>query len=407
MPLTLIMLFRLKEYSFADTGTVVDSKGSPRQDDCMYPPAGASYDNPTLFVMCDGMGQDGSGYAASSAVCGSLVKSLGGDTGNLSDRKLSKAISDSYTALDSSVRNTSKQAGTTMALLKLYRNGAVTAHIGNSRVYHIRPGHSQDTTEILYATYDHTYGNLLVQRGECTPEEAATHPKRTALTRAMLPNMEKKCVADIHRITDIRPGDYFYLCTDGMTENIDDDYLRFIFSHDGGNMRNKRALLEKASSNSVDNRSAIIVNIIEVTREVNDNIDAFQDIDIDNTSEQQKNMTKDRAKDTKVSLPLIFLLSFIALMSILMLIYSLFIRENEVLQQAGTAIDKPLSSESEETYGYEITAQDIVNEATQIAPEPPAEEVVQEEKSKEKTNAEPENPTNPSPDQPDEPILQM
>lgn len=402
------MLFRLKEYSFSDPGTVVDGKGSPRQDDSIYPPEGSASDNPTLFVVCDGMGPDGYGHAASLAVCNSLVKSLGGDTGNLSDRKLSKAISDSYSALDrfGNVSST-KKIGTTMTLLKLYRNGAVTAHIGNSRVYHIRPGHSQDTTEILHTTYDHTYGNLLVQRGECTPEQAAVHPKRTALTRAMLPLMEKKCVADIHRITDIRPGDYFYLCTDGMTENIDDDYLRFVFSHDGGNMRNKRALLEKASAKSIDNRSAIIVNIIEVTREVNDNIDAFQDLDIDNTSEQQKKMTKEHANDTKVSLPLIFLLSFIALMSILMLIYSLFIRENEVLQQAGTAIDQPLTTESEETYGYEITAQDIVNEATQIAPEPPAEEEVKEEIAPEKPTTEQENTATPSTDQPDEPILQM
>ncbi len=402
------MLFRLKEYSFSDPGTVVDGKGSPRQDDSIYPPEGSASDNPTLFVVCDGMGPDGYGHAASLAVCNSLVKSLGGDTGNLSDRKLSKAISDSYSALDrfGNVSST-KKIGTTMTLLKLYRNGAVTVHIGNSRVYHIRPGHSQDTTEILHTTYDHTYGNLLVQRGECTPEQAAVHPKRTALTRAMLPLMEKKCVADIHRITDIRPGDYFYLCTDGMTENIDDDYLRFVFSHDGGNMRNKRALLEKASAKSIDNRSAIIVNIIEVTREVNDNIDAFQDLDIDNTSEQQKKMTKEHANDTKVSLPLIFLLSFIALMSILMLIYSLFIRENEVLQQAGTAIDQPLTTESEETYGYEITAQDIVNEATQIAPEPPAEEEVKEEIAPEKPTTEQENTATPSTDQPDEPILQM
>lgn len=401
------MQFRLKEYSFANAGTLVDSNNAPRQDDSMYPPEGASADHASLFVMCDGMGPEGAGHASSASVCSSLVKSLGDTTGSLTDRTLSKAISDAYKALDNSYPSIPEQRGTTMALLKLYRNGAVTTHIGNSRIYHIRPGHSSDTTEILFATTDHTYANMLIERGECTPEQALSHPKRKALTRAMLPEMKKKCVADIHRITDIRAGDYFYLCTDGMTEKINDDYLRYVFSHDGGSMRNKRALLEKASAGGVDNRSAIIISIIEVIREVNDNIDTFHDIDIDNTSNTNTHMSKEQNADTRVSLPLIFLLSFIALMSILMLLYSVFIREDEVLQQAGTAIDQPISTENEETYGYEITAQDIANEAKQIAPETQTEEEVNEEYKPEDTTI-PKEPAAKKQDTPsDEPILQM
>ena len=402
------MQFRLKEYSFADAGTITDLNGNPRQDDSIYPPEGSDTADSTIFVVCDGMGPDGYGHAASAAVCDSIVHSLGEEDGTLSDRLLSKAISEAYTSLDRIHPGTDQQhTGTTLTLLKLYRNGAVTANIGNGRVYHIRPGHTSDTTEILFATADHTYGNLLVQRGQCTPQEAAANPRRNALTRVMLPKMEKRCIADIHRITDIRAGDYFYLCTDGMYENIDNEYIRYVFSHDGGNMRNKRALLEKASSDSVDNRSAIIVNIIEVTREANDNIHTFQDIDIDTTPNTHNGMKKEQVSDTRVSLPLIFLLSFIALMSILMLLYSLFIREDEALQQAGTAIDQPFSNESEETYGYEITPQDIMNEATQIAPEAPAEESEEVTPAEEETTNTQDTQSKKNDVPSDEPILQM
>ena len=112
-----------------------------------------------------------------------------------------------------------------MTLLKFHSGGCLLAHIGDSRIYHIRP-----SERYIFHTRDHSLINDLYDIGEITLEEMKTSKQKNVITRAMQPNLERRPKADIKHITDIRPGDYFFMCSDGMLEETDDSDLLNILS---------------------------------------------------------------------------------------------------------------------------------------------------------------------------------
>ncbi len=262
------MKYKLKVNSILHPGQRKDSEGKPHQEDCMFPLHGEATGADRLFILCDGMGGHDAGEVASRTVCEAMSKSIlmfVPDTeGTFSKTVFDKALSDAYDALDAKDENTSsRKMGTTMTLLKLYNDGYFIAHIGDSRVYHIRPGKTAEDTQILFRTEDHSLVNALVRIGEITEEEALHHPKKNVILRAMQPHAEQRAKADIHTGSDIRPGDCFYLCTDGMLENMTDRQLCYFFSREVSGDRRAELLL-KATQENRDNHSAIIVRILNV-----------------------------------------------------------------------------------------------------------------------------------------------
>lgn len=389
------MEYRLAEYSIYETGRLKNHDGQPRQEDSVYPDPSRPGDWSRLFVVCDGMGGTGAGDVASATVCRVLGLANDDSEPDFSKEDLAKALVRAYDAIDREDHGQSNAMGTTMAMMRLCSDGAMVAHIGDCRVYQIRPGSNGKDTKILFRTKDHTHST-----------ESTSQPgTRKALNRAMMTNMKRRCNPEVHMLTDIRPGDYFMLCTDGMLENMNDDAIRIIFSHDGGTDHNKHGLLMKATANNEDNHSAIIVHILEV---INDPSKDIPDSSL-NVHNTYSNMTSPTGK-IAVPMPAKFLITFMAIMTVVMVFHSLFVRTDEVLQPAGTAVDKPLTADGvpvgEETYGYEITAQDIRNEAQQIAPETTVDEPTTEELPTEiETPETPEAPA-PTPIPSDEPILQ-
>ena len=94
-------------------------------------------------------------------------------------------------------------------------DGITFAHVGDSRIYYLRQG------EILYRSEDHSLVNLWVSLGKITPEEAATHPQRNVIVRA-IEGSHSSTEADVNRWTDVRAGDFVFLCTDGLLEQWSD-----------------------------------------------------------------------------------------------------------------------------------------------------------------------------------------
>ena len=218
------MKFKLKAYSIQEFGQRKDAQGNPHQEDSIYPLHGKQTDADRLFILCDGMGGHDAGEVASATVCEAMSQSVNASVPNsealFTDDMLLKAVADAFHALDQKDNGASKKMGTTMTFLKLHAGGATIAHMGDSRVYHIRPGKDADSTQILFVTEDHSLVNDLIKIGELTPEEAKVSPQKNIITRAMQPHMERQPKADIHHVTDIKPGDYFYLCSDGMLEEM-------------------------------------------------------------------------------------------------------------------------------------------------------------------------------------------
>lgn len=163
-------------------------------------------------MVCDGMGGHDAGEIASQTVCEAVSKSILNDghdeDGIFTKMDFIEALNSAYNALDEKDNGAEKKMGTTLALLKFHNDGVFIAHIGDSRVYHIRPGKTEKETEILFMTEDHSLVNSLVKAGEMNREEARHSKQRNIITRAMQPGVDR-CEADITLITDIQPGDFF------------------------------------------------------------------------------------------------------------------------------------------------------------------------------------------------------
>ena len=172
-----------------------------------------------------------------------------------------------FNALDVKDNGSPKKMGTTMTLLRLHEEGAFMAHMGDSRIYHIRPGTDGKDTGIIYESSDHSLVNDLIRLGEMTREEARNSRQKNIITRAMQPHMNKRPTADVHETSDIRKGDFFLLCSDGMLEQPemeDGSLIRKIFSLKGGTDEEKVRILRTLTEGNKDNHSALIIHITDV-----------------------------------------------------------------------------------------------------------------------------------------------
>ena len=112
------------------------------QEDNIYPQLGRATVADRLFLVCDGMGGHERGEVASNIVCQTIPQyfqqaGISPDKG-LSDDDLRSAIEYAFQQLDRADDGAMKKMGTTLTLLYMHRCGVTCAHIGDSRIYHIR-----------------------------------------------------------------------------------------------------------------------------------------------------------------------------------------------------------------------------------------------------------------------------
>ena len=237
------------------------------QEDSIYPIEGKATENDRLFLLCDGMGGHEHGEVASQSICKSLSSFLlqhaVASEGLEEDKLLSDALAYSYEELDKlAIAGDSRQMGTTLTLLYFHSNGCTTAHIGDSRIYHLRPS----SHTILYKSRDHSLVYDLYQAGELTYEEMKTFPQKNVITRAMIAGDRNHPKPDVIHISDIQPGDYFCICSDGMLEQMEDEELLDVFSANVSDEEKRQILISETSDNK-DNHSAYIVHIKEVSHD--------------------------------------------------------------------------------------------------------------------------------------------
>lgn len=269
------MEYKLKVYDIWEFGQRVDKAGNPHQEDSMYPAFGESTEADRMFILCDGMGGHDAGEVASATVCEEMSRSVNDalDGGaDFSRATFDAALDAAFRGLDEKDVNpeSKKKMGTTMTFLMLSRAGAFIGHMGDSRVYHIRPGKDGASTRIIHKTYDHSLVNDLVRIGELTEEEAKHSPRRNVITRALQPHLDRRPRADVYATEDVRPGDYFYMCSDGMLERMEDDRIREIFSEAGGDDSSKMETLKRETEANQDNHTAFVVHITDVIAEPGD-----------------------------------------------------------------------------------------------------------------------------------------
>lgn len=246
------------------------------QEDFLWPLPNAVTVDDRVFLMCDGMGGHDNGELASKTAATALGKYLTSHPspdGIVTKAMFEQALAYGYDELDKVDNGAVKKMGTTMTCLVLHRGGALVAHIGDSRVYHIRPSLADEhgRSGIIYQSADHSLVNDLLRSGEITEEEAADFPQKNVITRAMQPHLERRYKADILNIDDVQAGDYFFLCCDGVLEQLTNDML--------GNILKDKTLDDNAKINAIkkvcdgkthDNYTCWLIPVLDVQKEETD-----------------------------------------------------------------------------------------------------------------------------------------
>lgn len=263
------MKIRIRQpYSFSEIGR------KENQEDSIYPITLGTEQQ--VFVLCDGMGGHENGEVASQTVSlclGEYMEKILRGKKDITAQDFNEALSFAYDTLDTKDTGGAKKMGTTMTCLCLHEGGYLVAHIGDSRIYHIRPSLAnidKGRYGIIYQSSDHSLVNDLLKAGELTEEEARNFPHKNVITRAMQPNLERRHRADVYSFDDIQPGDYFFLCCDGILEQLTNESLCSILSDKSLDDYGKlMAIKNVCDGKTKDNYTCILIPIDSVVKENN------------------------------------------------------------------------------------------------------------------------------------------
>ena len=216
--------------------------------------------NSLLCVVCDGMGGAKSGNIASSLAVDVFVQEVRRSWKPVMDQEridqtLRSAVKlANFTVFDQAQQFTEFDGmGTTLVAVLIRGKKATVINVGDSRAYGI------DRTGIRQITKDHSLVQLMVERGELKPELAKTYPGKNFITRAI--GTEATVMCDIFHL-DVAKGDFFLLCSDGLSNMMDDQEILFEVVHGVNKQLCCKRLLEIAKNRGApDNVTSVLILI--------------------------------------------------------------------------------------------------------------------------------------------------
>lgn len=212
---------------------------------------------PPLFAVADGMGGAKAGEVASGLAASALKE--GRADGESAEERVTALIQEANSRVFQRA-NEDREAsgmGTTMTVALVERDRVVFGHVGDSRAYLIRDGQIEQLTD------DHSLVAELVRSGRLTPEEAEAHPQRSVITRAV--GTEADVDVDTFSIQPA-PGDLFLICSDGLTDMVDDrTIIQAIEKHRGNLDDAAKALVGAANRGGGEDNITVV--FFEVTDE--------------------------------------------------------------------------------------------------------------------------------------------
>ena len=216
--------------------------------------------NNLLCIVCDGMGGAKSGNIASTLAVEVFVEEIRrcwkpGMDQEKTDQMLRSAVKlANFTVYDQSAQFEEFDGmGTTLVAVLVQGRKATIVNVGDSRAYVI------DRSGIRQITKDHSLVQLMVDRGELMPEVAKSYPGKNFITRAI--GAETTVMCDVfHR--ELSKGDFLLLCSDGLSNLMDDQEILFEVVH-GVNKQHccKRLLNIAKNRGAPDNVTSVLILI--------------------------------------------------------------------------------------------------------------------------------------------------
>jgi len=222
----------------------------------------AGYAATDLLVVADGMGGHEAGELASAATVAAVVAAASNSVG--ADEvlnQLAEAVitSGEYIADVVSGDRDLAGMGTTMTVVALREDRIAMAHVGDSRAYVYRDGALQQMTK------DHTFVQTLVDSGEITLEQAAVHPRRNLMMRA---------IDGIHAVEvdlsvrETREGDRYLLCSDGLCGVIDANTISECLSQEDLTQAVTLLIDAAMAAGAPDNITVVVADVVNDAFEV-------------------------------------------------------------------------------------------------------------------------------------------
>ncbi|MCX4486071.1 MerR family transcriptional regulator [Streptomyces anulatus] len=189
----------------------------------------AAFAGPRLLAVADGFGEGGA-EASAAAIEALKPSAWGGGDGALSAADLLNALEDTADSASRAVRDAVAPcaapdgSGTTLTAMLWIGSRLGLVHIGDSRAYLLRGG------ELFRITHDHSLVQSMIDDGSLSREEAASHPGRALLLKALVGEARSAPVAvacrpDV-RLREVLAGDRYLLCSDGLSAVVDESELR-------------------------------------------------------------------------------------------------------------------------------------------------------------------------------------
>ncbi len=217
----------------------------------------------TVFAVADGMGGHVGGEVASSEAL-EPVAALDGRafaTPEEATEALREAIVEANARVVSHGEEHPELAGmgTTLTVALLREGRLHLAHVGDSRAYLL-----QADGRLLQLTTDHNLVEQMVQDGRLSRDEAAAHPQRNVITRAI--GVEREVQVDTLDPIELRPGDQVLLCSDGLTGPVDDEAIAARLAADEPDQDTVEGLVAAANeAGGPDNITAVLLRVEPTT----------------------------------------------------------------------------------------------------------------------------------------------
>ena len=201
-----------------------------------------------LFAVCDGMGGALAGEVASALAAETLAAGVARGDSLLDSAEAANAAVFAKAANDSGHQG----MGTTLTAVRLEGDTGHFVHIGDSRGYLLRAG------ELRQVTDDHSLVGEMMREGRLTEDEAAVHPHRSVLSRAL--GTEAQVHIDEFEL-DLEDGDVLLLCSDGLSGPVPAADIRRALGRDDPRDAARRLIAEARKHGGPDNITAVVLRL--------------------------------------------------------------------------------------------------------------------------------------------------
>lgn len=264
----------LQESPFEIKSAVINNKGSVRRNnednfclngtimqrekmDCGADLSATCKDASQLYAICDGMGGVDNGEDASYnavRILSERKEECGRWTDQAEFTRLLRSISD---RIFRQSEQKGKKSGTTLAALILNDGKLTGVNVGDSRIYRMR------NHKLEQLSLDHSKVQRMISMGIISPEEAKTHPERHVITQYLGMPSNLRFSPYYAAELSLEPNDIYLICSDGLTDMVDDSKIQEILEMESKPENAAQALVKVALENG--GRDNVTVMLLQVT----------------------------------------------------------------------------------------------------------------------------------------------